>query len=881
MIPLESPSGLDPVPLGSAVPAAEHPQGYGKLSNVSGRTTRIPPVAPSRRLFGYGSELSTVVDAISGQRHLGALIIGAPGVGKTALINTALSRLDPELSVTRLRGSENARVRNLGIFEIQLSREGLNTDLPPGRALSVIGGLFERRAEGRPSLVVVDNADLVDDHSLAVLAQLTDARRIKLVVAAESARPPVDLIAGLWLAGSVVRIDLDGIEEVDAAAMINSVGLMETETRSVSELSALAHGNPRLLERLLFGRSRTSGVETAIVRVDQPSREVLETVSLIEAVPYDVLVGLSSPLTIDSLAEDGLLSISKGRGGEVSMHEPVTAENVRAAIPPSRSLELLTRFDAGADHSALHGRALFGYAAWSISLGRVPTPEQVVDAAMWGNSRGRYLEAAEIIRTSGYRGPELDLELARCEWGAGRLRQAREIIDPLIAEACLDPGHATGEYLSRLAAMELRLTDPRTPERLRLEWVRDRLDSPIDLGRLDATRVRFDLKGGRIAVACALAESVYLNHASSVRHRLRACAFLGVAEVMAGRIELGLSYIAQARLMFELPGPESFEREDSVPQFFVAHFIAGNWTEARTAMDELTSSRRLTRLTNALIDLRTGNAAKAHRCLSELNLGADPSDMVDIAGMARSAQSLSAVLTQQRTEVISIPVDAEAEASRHSWWASFEARLFDLQALAQTSPGAAAPQLYELGTWAEEYEAHTLACLAWLEAGRLGHERAIGGLSASAGRVDGALGRLLRAAAHAFSTDDLQALITAAREALLFGAIVLCAQLSGEARKRAVAAGDAAATKEARILLGRSRRVLDFDADGKRFQENLSELEHSIITGIVEGRTSAQIGEELHLSARTVEWHLGRLYRRVHVANRQELREVVTDWLRK
>ncbi|WP_369865851.1 helix-turn-helix transcriptional regulator [Brevibacterium linens] len=249
--------------------------------------------------------------------------------------------------------------------------------------------------------------------------------------------------------------------------------------------------------------------------------------------------------------------------------------------------------------------------------------------------------------------------------------------------------------------------------------------------------------------------------------------------------------------------------------------------------------------------------------------------------MARSAQSLSAVLTQQRTEVISIPVDAEAEASRHSWWASFEARLFDLQALAQTSPGAAAPQLYELGTWAEEYEAHTLACLAWLEAGRLGHERAIGGLSASAGRVDGALGRLLRAAAHAFSTDDLQALITAAREALLFGAIVLCAQLSGEARKRAVAAGDAAATKEARILLGRSRRVLDFDADGKRFQENLSELEHSIITGIVEGRTSAQIGEELHLSARTVEWHLGRLYRRVHVANRQELREVVTDWLRK
>jgi hypothetical protein len=140
------------VPMGSAFPTADDPQGYGKLSDVSGRTTRIPSVAPSRRLFGYGSEMSTVVDAIAGEKHRGALIIGAAGVGKTALVNAALSRLDADLSVTRLRGSESARARNLGIFEILLSREGIRTDLPPGRALSVIGDLFERRsAEGRLS----------------------------------------------------------------------------------------------------------------------------------------------------------------------------------------------------------------------------------------------------------------------------------------------------------------------------------------------------------------------------------------------------------------------------------------------------------------------------------------------------------------------------------------------------------------------------------------------------------------------------------------------------------------------------------------------------------------------------------------------------------
>lgn len=846
---------------------------------MSGQVSQTPR---SQSLFGYEAEIATIVDSLSAKEYVGVLIIGPSGVGKTTVVNAALSRFDPDLSVTRLRGSERARTRNLGIFEVLLSRAGIDSDLAPGRSLSVLGEYFARQAPRGEceSLVVVDNADLADDHSLAVLAQLADARRIRVLLAAESSRPPIDLVASLWLAGSLIRVDLDGIDDTDAIAMINSVGFMESETRSVSELCTLAHGNPRLLERLLFGRSRTTGVESAIARADGRSREIIETVCLIEAVPYSVLVGFADPLTIDTLAETRLLSISRGRGGLVSILEPVTAENVRAAIPPSRSLDLLTRFDSVVDRAALSGRALFGYVGWSISLGRVPTRKQVFAAAAWGNSRGRYLETAEIIRTSGYRGGELDLELARCEWGAGRLRQAREYIEPLIAEAGTDPP-ASDEYLSRLASMELRLSDPRKPEELRLQWVRERITLPHDVGRLDATRARFELKGGRLSTARALADNVYLDHASSVRHRLRACAFLGITEVMSGRIELGLRYIAQARLMFELPGPESFESEDAIPQFFAATFIAGDWLGARTAVDGLASSRRLTRMTNALVDLRTGSVANAHRSLAGLQLDGDSAEVFDVSIMSRSALSLAAVLAKQPTEVSSVAAEGSAEVSHHSWWASFEAKLFDLQALAETSPGLAAPQLYELGQWAEEAGATTLAAYAWLDAARLGHEQAIECFSAAAGQIDGALGRLFEVVAHAFGTEDPRELIIAAREAQSFGAIVLCAQLSSSARRRAIAVGDSGAAKEARILLGRSQRVIDFDADGRRLHEAVNELEDSLIAGVVEGRTSAEIGARLHLSARTVEWHLGRIYRRLHVANRQELREVVLEWLRK
>src|SRR5699024_2565509 len=76
-----------------------------------------------------------------------------------------------------------------------------------------------------------------------------------------------------------------------------------------------------------------------------------------------------------------------------------------------------------------------------------------------------------------------------------------------------------------------------------------------------------------------LPRSCVLGAAPPARLRLP-----GVAEVMAGRIEVGLSYIDQARLMFELPGPGAFEREDALPQFFAAHYIAGDWSRARDAM---------------------------------------------------------------------------------------------------------------------------------------------------------------------------------------------------------------------------------------------------------------------------------------------------------
>lgn len=51
-------------------------------------------------------------------------------------------------------------------------------------------------------------------------------------------------------------------------------------------------------------------------------------------------------------------------------------------------------------------------------------------------------------------------------------------------------------------------------------------------------------------------------------------------------------------------------------------------------------------------------------------------------------------------------------------------------------------------------------------------------------------------------------------------------------------------------------------------QVRLSKKAQEVLVGVAEGWSSAQIGKRLHLSARTVEWHITQAMKRLDAKNR-------------
>jgi DNA-binding CsgD family transcriptional regulator len=80
----------------------------------------------------------------------------------------------------------------------------------------------------------------------------------------------------------------------------------------------------------------------------------------------------------------------------------------------------------------------------------------------------------------------------------------------------------------------------------------------------------------------------------------------------------------------------------------------------------------------------------------------------------------------------------------------------------------------------------------------------------------------------------------------------------------------------------RARRELTATGDSVRrrsvdMREQLTPQEHQIARLARDGLSNPEIGAQLFLSARTVEWHLGKVFTKLGISSRRELRAALLE----
>ncbi len=846
----------------------------------------------------------------------GAVVGGAAGVGKTRLAHEVSSVLT-EWHVTWATATRAAADLPLGgVAGLGLADDGMSLRGRPG-LLSRLTTTLVERAGGRNTLVVVDDAHLLDELSAAFIHHLATSRAVAVLLTMRTGEQPPSAVVSVYKDGPVPRLELEPLGQPEFRALASTALGGEIEPGTMHRLWSDTAGNVLFLQELVadvleagtlvqlgglwrwtpdgrVGPRLAELVADRMGRLEGNRRLLAELLAVGEPLGPDLVQGLVPEIDLAAEERRGTIVVEEsGRRAAVRLGHPLFGEVVRARMPvlQRRRLQRLLA-DALEAVGGQRRDDVLRLATWRVESNSAVDTGVLMQAAQRARNVFDPALAVRLARASVELAPsfEAGLLLGASLSELGRFAEAADVLDRLVGT---EPDGTARQLLARERALVTfhgpgGLADARRV----LEEAEALVDDPVRrlLARGDLALLL--AYAGRFAEALEIGGPLIAPDMDE-RVRLRSVSAVGACMVFAGRAEQVLALCdelepAAARLREELPQAAGWlwaMRSNALA-------LAG-WLKAASAVlappleptaapilgdGDLAHAR--TKLGRVLLLQGRPRGALQHLTGAAAVLRTnDPNGcLVWCLSLASEAHAL---LGQQ---VEAARLAAEATARRSTGFAVFDGDAARARAWVAAVVDERSRAIAELVTAAGEQESRSQpasALFALHDALRLGAEHVAGRLETLAAALDGPWPRAVGVYARGVRTSDAASLEASADAFAALGAGLVAAEAATQASWQWAASGGvtraaAARAKAARFSVSEPGSEVTFfspmaEPPGLAV---LTRREREVATLAGQGLANTDIAQRLVISVRTVESHLYSTYGKLGVAGRAELAAV-------
>ncbi len=877
-------------------------------------------------LIGRSAQLGELREALGDPGIDGVLLVGPAGVGKTRLADEARQRAELDGRPTsRIVASRTAARTPLGAMAHLIPRDlAADSTWDPvavfSRASTALSSPDGRR------LLIVDDAHLLDETSLVLIAQLLSTGGVFLIATARSGEAMPDGLATLQRTDRCQTIALEALHRADVEMLLQLAlgGPVDAVLRST--LWDLSGGVPLVLTEVV----RRAKESSAIVNVDgvwvqrgslavtarvldlfadsiaaagDLGRHVLELLAIADTLGLAELESIAGLDVLDRLERADLIVVETSeRRRPVRLTHPVVGEVVRAgqSVSSAKSL-LLELIDLVVARGSRRQDDALRIVSWQLAAGIDANAELVLTAATLARQAHDFPTVIALTRPvsrdgAGTTDQQLHalVLLGEALGELGAVAEADEVF--LLGERVASTNHSRSprreELEIHLAVLRsnnlfhglLRPADAIAVRRRAAAEASEEDRVMLELGEAWITMVN-----GNPATALTMIGPD--ANGLSPRNRVVRSLTEGTALVLTGRTELAFTSAGEAYfdhvslgdlVAWSHPGVHIINQAMALSesgQLAQAEALATT-IQQLVVDDKVAVSRVWAASTLGRVAVHQGRPATARRWFREASAIAGAGDFGGPRRIALAGVAISAGLLGDAPQAAAACEELHALVGEFGFLGP-ERRLGEAWSAMAAGHPESARELLMVGADEAASSGH-FTSEAWMlhDVARLGApSEAVERLDELARRCDGPFIAARAAHAAALTRRDGAALATVGEEFERLGAWLCAAEAAMSAADAYRAAGEsrlAAATRE----LGHRRAAQCEGAVTPALTSvdlvvPLTSREREIALLAGDGLTSKDIAGRLYLSPRTVDNHLQRIYAKLGVTGRSELHAAI------